>query len=220
MLLAHTWARPCVVDVHHTGVRLNVALVHQLRVEGMLKDPVSGAKTLGNVALRPVIVGEHVIDRGHGLGQSLIGRHLRVQRRGRAVHGFDRVKHRGQFLVFYVNQVEGFLRRLQGFCRHRRDFLAHEQHPVPRQHRDIAQQPAHSAVGEILAGEDRMHAGDCAGPGGVDAQNVARGDRDCAGLSPTACRAAARRPHTGPSLTPYPALRLEALVGLWQKRTW
>jgi len=75
--------RPAVVvDVYHTGVRLNVALVHQLRPEGMLKDAVRRAKTLGNVTLRPAIVGEHIIDRGHRLGQSLVGRHLWVQRRG------------------------------------------------------------------------------------------------------------------------------------------
>jgi hypothetical protein len=88
------------------------------------------------------------------------------------VHGFDRVKHWGQFLVFYGNQVKGFLRCLQGCRRHCRDLLAYEQHPVPRQHRDIAQQPAHSPVGEILAGEDRMHARDLAGFSGVDTQNV------------------------------------------------
>jgi hypothetical protein len=117
-------------------------------------------------------VGEHIIDRGHRLGQSLVGRHLRVQRRGRAVHGFFRGKHGGQFLVRHVNKGEGFLRRLQGFRRHRRDFLAHKQHPVPRQNRDIAQQPAHSAVGEVLASEDRMDARDLAGPGGIDAQNM------------------------------------------------
>jgi hypothetical protein len=40
-----------VVDVHHTGVRLNVALVHQLRPESMLKDAVRCAEARGNVTL-------------------------------------------------------------------------------------------------------------------------------------------------------------------------
>jgi hypothetical protein len=40
-----------VVDMHHTGVRLNVALVHQLRTEGMFKDPVRHTEAFGNVTL-------------------------------------------------------------------------------------------------------------------------------------------------------------------------
>ncbi len=50
-----------VVDMHHTGVRLHVALVHQLRVEGVLKDQVCRPKALFEVTLRPRIVSKDVI---------------------------------------------------------------------------------------------------------------------------------------------------------------
>jgi hypothetical protein len=85
-------AAAMVVNMHHTVVRFNVALVHQLRVEGMLKDVVRRAKTFGNVALRPASAKGRKVpclpqlrEAGAGLTVKLDahGRHIRRYLQGR-----------------------------------------------------------------------------------------------------------------------------------------
>ncbi len=74
-------------------------------------------------------------------------------------HGLKRIEHRRQFLVFDIDQMNRFLRRIGIDGGHRRDIFADVANPVLRQYRHIFEHRANELGIEISCGYDRLYAG-------------------------------------------------------------
>ena len=93
-----------IIDLHNAGMGLEIGLVHQLGGEGVLEHQVGFPKSLLNIALRPGVAGEDVVDARWRLGQSHVGIHVLVESGGRILHGLQGVKDGRKGFIFHIHQ--------------------------------------------------------------------------------------------------------------------
>ncbi len=96
----------------------------------------------------------------------------------------ERLKHRRQFLIFDLDQVEGLLRDILVVSRDGCHALAKKAHPIVGQDGHILDPPAPQPSAHVSASDDRVYARDLLRRRGVDADDAGVGIGAMQGLAP------------------------------------
>ena len=148
------------LDGDHRGVWLDVALMHIVRREGVLKYLCSRGETLLDIPQLPGDVGMNVGKVGKIFGGSMrIGAILRMKNRRVGLHRLLRVEDRRELLVFDLDVRQGLVGQIGVLCRHHRHLLADEPHVVFGKDRHIVHPTPDEQVRELFGGQHGQHPG-------------------------------------------------------------
>jgi hypothetical protein len=166
-------------DIGEAGVRLDIALVRRLGLEGALDDDVGLLEAGRDIAMAE-LVAAHDVGGLLGLRLHAVGEDGAVQDRRAGLHRLVDVGHVRQHFVVDLDQLQGFARRARIHRRDRGDGMALIQRLLARH--DVVENVVEPgiAVGvilEVVAGHDRLHAGQLLGLGGVDLPDARVGVR-------------------------------------------
>jgi hypothetical protein len=174
---------PVAVDRHDARVGLDIAVMRQLRPEGVLENAVRLAEPGFHVAQREAQDRLHVRVRSLGR-RALVGPRVLVDEGGARLDRGGGIDDRRQILVLHVDEGERLFRDVGVKGGDHRDLLADEAHAVAGQHGHVEHAPPHQNVREVLRREDGQDAGERLGLGRVDADDARVGQRAAEGLSP------------------------------------
>jgi hypothetical protein len=156
---------------HERGVRLQVRLVNALRLELALDDEVCRREPGIDVAAfahGPAV-------RVRGFRERLdpgVRIEVGVQQRRRTVECLAHVEDGGHCLVLHLDEVDGAASDLLAVRGDGGDSLAGVAHHVPREHGHVLDLAAVEVLADVGAGDDGLHARQCAGQSRVDAHDA------------------------------------------------
>ena len=171
------------VDRHDARVGLEIAMVRELRPEGVLEDVVGLAEPGLHVSqLEP----ENRLDVRVGpLGRrAFIGPGILVHERGAGLERLDGIEDGREILVLDLDERERFFREVGVERRDHRNPLADESDAITGQERHVEHAPSDQNVRKIPGREHGQDAGEGLGFGRVDPENPRVRQRAPEGLPP------------------------------------
>ena len=155
------------IDLHQGRPRFDETLVNHLSAKSVFKNLVRFQKAPFHVAFGGLHERTHIAEPASFVF-TFIAFELGMQQRRIRTHRFQRIEHRGQRLIFHVDEIEGLLNGVTVDGGDGRDLLADIAHAILRQHGFIQQAYAFKARRNLFSGKDGFNAAEFLRPADID----------------------------------------------------
>ena len=154
--------------LHQAGMWLDISLMNRRHMKSIFNHHVGLSKSLLHVSFVPGQVNEYIARSLDPVQQPFVLRHVGMEQRRVRFQRRQRIRHRGQFLIFHFDLVNRSFGRCFRLRRHSGNFFTDVAHHAIRQNRHIDDPLADPCAGNILPGHHYFYAGNGKRLGHVD----------------------------------------------------